>query len=102
MASISKGTAKRLREIWLDEIIIIYLKGMNVTTVNESGEEIKISAMCDGYVVDIDEEYFYLGLEDGTVMKTIHHDTIGIVELADFGSNEFFNDNVPRPDEEVH
>lgn len=79
--SISAKALPKLRELFLDEFITIYLKDMNVVTVSEEGSEMKISAMTDGYCIDIDCDFFYLGLSDGTITRTVNHEIAQMVEL---------------------
>jgi hypothetical protein len=97
----SKNAVRKLLEIYLDENIIIYLRDMNVVAINESQGEVKISAMIEGYVVDIDQDYFYLGSSsDGVIVKTIPHHTIGLIELAVEASP--LNSDMAEHDEDVH
>ena len=73
---------KKLRETFIDEDVVFYLKDMNVPLVSSDGEDFKISGMTDGYVIDIDENYYYLGDKDGGIDRVISHDIITIVEIA--------------------
>jgi hypothetical protein len=57
--------------------------------------------MMDGYVIDIDQDFYYVGLEDGTILKTVPHDVLGPVELAMETLGEEFID-FPTNGEEVH
>lgn len=98
---ISKIALRKLREIYLDENITIYLRDMNIVTVNEQQGEVKISPMIEGYVVDIDQDFYYLGLPDGSVIKTVPHDTTGLVEIT-FAGGEMLDLDMPAPDEDIH
>lgn len=97
----SKNAVRKLREIYLDENVIIYLRDMNVVAVNESQGEIKISPMLEGYVVDVDQDYVYLGLPDGTILKTIPHATIGLIEVA-LTAEEMLSTEMAGTEDEVH
>jgi hypothetical protein len=99
--SITSKAAKKLRSIFLDTEVTIYLKDMNVVTVDEDQQEVKISAMAQGYVIDVDEEFFYLGLPDGTVTRILAHDLAQMVELM-FEGSEYMDEDMPSPDEDVH
>jgi hypothetical protein len=70
-----------LREIYLDESIVVYLKDLNIVTITEDQQEMKVTPMVDGYVVDIDNEFIYLGLPDGLILKTIPHSSVGLIEI---------------------
>lgn len=100
MNSISKVALKKLREIFLDENVTFYMKDINIVTVNEEGQEIKISAMSEGYVIDLDSCYFYVGLPDGTIMRTIPHESVAMTEIA-FVGGQLTDEDVPL-DEDVH
>ncbi len=99
--AISKDSAKNLREIFVDEFIIIYLKDMNVVTTDAEGQEFKISAMIEAYVIDIDMNFYYCGLPDGTVTKTVPHESIGLVEIS-MPMEQMISPDYPTPDEDVH
>ena len=97
---ISKTAVHKLLEIWLDENIIIYLRDMNVVAVNEAQGEVKISAMIEGYVIDIDQDYFYLGSSSGEIVKTIPHLSVGLIEIGVEAS--LINSEAPSSEDEVH
>jgi len=79
---ISKLAARRLRELFLDEFCSVYLRDMNVVTINEQQQEVKISPVAEGVIVDVCEEFIYLGLPNGEILKTIPHATVGMIELG--------------------
>lgn len=97
---ISKNAVKKLLEIYLDEQITIYLRDMNIVTVNEAQGEVKISPMVEGYVIDIDENFFYLGLPDGSILKTIPHETAGLIEMSTV--TQFITEDMPTEEDDVH
>lgn len=101
MALISK-TLKRLRSHFLDEHVIIYLRDMNVVAVDENQQEIKISAMIETYIVDIDENYLYTGLPDGTITRVIQHEIAPMIEIAVSVEDQLLEMNLPSEDEDVH
>lgn len=99
--AISPKVLKRLRDTFLDETVVIYLQGMNVIAPTPEGSEMSITAMIEVYVVDIDLEYLYLGLPDGTVTKVIRHDIAPMIEIS-YPANELMIGEYPESDEEVH
>lgn len=101
MALTSKAL-KRMRAQFLDETVVIYLKGMDVVTVSPNGEEMSISAMTEAYVVDIDECYLYLGLPDGTVTRVISHEIAPMIELAMSAEDQVMAMQLPGEGEDVH
>ena len=98
--AITAAAARRLREIYLDQQVVVYLRDMNVVTVNEEHGEMKISAMAEGYVIDIDTNFVYLGLPDGTITRTINHDLAQMIEIA-FGG-ELLDMDFATSDEDIH
>jgi hypothetical protein len=100
MMAITAKAAKKLRGVFLDEEVTIYLKDMNVVTVDEHAGEMRISAMAQGYVIDIDEDFYYLGLPDGEITRTVGHDTAQMVEIL-FVAQQMDEDMV-GPDEDIH
>jgi hypothetical protein len=98
---ISKVAVKKLRDLYLDQMVTIYLKDMNVVTVDENSQEIGITAMRQGYVLDICQNYFYLGLPDGTITTTIAHELAQMVEI-EFAGSELFDTDMPSSEDEVH
>lgn len=99
--SIAPKAVKKLKQYFLNEYCIIYLKSMNIAAPSPDGGEMQISAMIDGYINDIDEEFYYIGLQDGTILRTVRHEVAGIVELVFSGSDEM-SDDMPTIGEEVH
>lgn len=100
--SISAKALKKLRNNFLDEEVIIYLKDMNVVTVNEEGQEISISAMTQAYIVDIDEDYIYTGLPDGTVTRVISHAIGPMIEISFPADEQMMGIDMPTDESEVH
>ncbi len=101
MAGIFKDAAKTLREIYLDEEIVIYLKDMNVVAVNEEGHTMEVTAMTTGYCIDVDQNFFYLGTPDGAITRTISHDVAQMVELV-MPHDVDFTFDMPDEGDEVH
>lgn len=97
----SKSAVRKLREIYLDETITIYLREMNIVAVNESQGEVKISPMVEGYVIDIDQDFFYLGLPDGSILRTIPHATVGLIEMS-FVGEVMLDQDMPGSEDDVH
>lgn len=103
MASISKASLKRVRTHLLDEHVVIYLRDMNVVTAAPDGNEISITAMIEGYIIDIDEDFYYLGTPDGAITRVIPHELAGMVELAiSEADQQMMAHGLPSEDEDVH
>jgi hypothetical protein len=98
--AITLKAAKKLRAIFLDTDVTIYLKDMNVVTIDEQHGEMKITTMAQGYVIDIDENFYYLGLPNGEITRTISHETAQMVESLFVGEQMDFD--MPNPDEDIH
>lgn len=96
----TKAVVKKLQTLYLGEICTLYLKDMQIITVDENQAEVKINVMLDGLVLDIDGDYVHLGNEDGVITKSIPHDLIGIIEIA-FVGGEIMDMDVPL-DGDVH
>ncbi len=99
--AIAPKAVKKLKQYFLNEYCIIYLKSMNIAAPGPDGGEMQISAMIDGYINDIDEEFYYIGLQDGSIIRTISHDVASVVELVFAGTDEMSED-MPTMGEEVH
>lgn len=97
---ISKAAVKKLCDIYLDQVVIIHLKNMSVVTVDNSGNELKVSPMIDGLILDIDEEFIHIGMPDGHIYKSVPHDTVGLIEIMEMDA--FITADLPSADEEVH
>lgn len=98
---ISKTAARRLRDIYLNEMIIIYLRDISIVVPDEQHGSVKIAAQLDGIVIDIDQEYIYLGLPDGSVLKTVPHSSVGLIEVGSM-IDDLINDDMPTDAEDVH
>lgn len=95
---ISKNAVRKLREIYLDETITIYLREMSIVTVNESQGEVSMSPLIEGYFIDVDQDFIYLGVPDGTIFRTIPHATVGLMEITEI--NQFISEDMPT-DEDI-
>lgn len=97
---ISKASLKHLRDIFLGETVLVYLKDMKIAAVNDEGEMTTMSGMVDGLLVDIDESFLYFGDNDGNVEKIINHEAVSIMEISQ-EEETVFNIELPS-EEEVH
>lgn len=93
---------EKLGKYFVGETVIFFLKDMSVAAVTDDGESMKISGMTEGYVVDVDETFFYIGSEDGSVHKVVNHNVIGMVEIAETEEEEIMAVQIPTEDEEIH
>lgn len=98
---ISKAAAQRLLELYVGELIVVHLKNMNIVTTNENQEMIELSPMVEGFVVDIDRNFIYLGTADGMVLKTLTHDVVGIIEVNNL-MEEMLSNDMPVSEGDVH
>lgn len=96
----SKSAVRKLRQIYLGETITIYLREMNIVTVNEAQGEVKISPMIEGHVIDIDQDFFYLGLPDGSVLRTIPQASVGLIEMT--AINQFIDEDLPTDEDTIN
>ena len=83
---ISKQAVKKLREIYLSELVTVYLKDMNIVSTNEEGTQVNISPMLDGILIDI--------------LRTIPHSTVGLIEISTTSGDLMDSDMVT--DGDVH
>lgn len=75
---------------------------MNVVTVTPDGSELALSAMTEAYIVDMDENYLYLGLPDGTVTRVIQHEIAPMIEIAMSAEDQVMAMELPGDGEDVH
>lgn len=96
---ISKAAVKTLIDCFVNEEVIIFLKQMNVVAVSSEGDQMEVTAMIQGFLVHVDQDFLYLGLPDGEVTRSIGHDTAQMIEL------HFAHDEMTEPpgeDDGVH
>lgn len=86
--SITQESAEALRDAFMERPVIVYLKDMQIIMPGPEND-LAVSAMSEGFVVDIDEDFVYLGLEDGTVTRALSHAAIGIMELQSAAIDAF-------------
>jgi hypothetical protein len=98
---ISAKAVKNLKANFLNAELIIYLKDMNVVSPSPDGESIDVTAMIQGFCVDIDSDYIYLGLPTGEITRTIGHEVAAMIELA-MPDEQFLDLDFPLNDDEVH
>ena len=89
---ISRTAVERLKENFLAQEVVFFLKAMDVTTVDENGHQITVAAMVPGFVIDICENYWWVGGIDGQITRVIAHDVAPMVELAIPGAMELLDD----------
>jgi hypothetical protein len=96
---ISKAAAKKLYDLYIGEMVVVYLTGMNAIVPNESGE-LSVTMMVSGLVLDVDTEFFYLGTPE-MITRTISHDLAQMVEI-EFIPGDIMSTDMAMPDEDVH
>lgn len=98
--SISKTAVKNLVKQYLDCLVVVHLKGMNVAIPSEEGE-LSISAMIIGVLCDVDQDYVYLIDLDTDEVKALPHDTVGLIEpQKDLPSG--LTEEMPLEGEDIH
>ena len=76
--AISKKATKTLSDLYVGDIVVLYLKGLNVLVQHEEGQ-MDVTRMLTGIVMDIDEAFIHLG--DGSMItKSIYHENVGLIE----------------------
>lgn len=80
--AISKTAAKKLRDLYLGEIVIIHLRDLNLIIMDEQHGEVKVAPMIEETIFDIDEAFVYTGNVEVGVTKTIPHESIGLIEIS--------------------
>ncbi len=60
----------------------------------------RVSTMADGLVIDIDEDFVHLGLPDGSITRSIPHESVGLMEIQ-FMEGSMDDSDFPF-DEDVH
>jgi hypothetical protein len=88
---ITKAAVERLKNAFLTQEVIFFLKQMDVTTADQEGNQITVAAMVPGYVIDICENFWWVGSPDGQVTRVISHDVAPMVELAVPGALEMMD-----------
>lgn len=97
--AINKASVKALAKQYLDEVIVVHLNNIQVVTVDEGGHEMKIAAMIDGLVNEIDQDFIHLTSREG-FPRTIPHSMVGLIELAVLEEDLSFA--MPENGEEIH
>lgn len=97
--SISKTAVKNIKQLLVDQLVVIVLKGINIMIPNGE-EEMAVSAMLSGILSDVDQDNVYITDEFGSV-KVVPHDSIGVLELAEH-QDELLTDQFPQDGDEVH
>lgn len=98
---ISKSAAKKLRDIYKGQMITIFLTNMNIVTVTEEQQEISVTAMRSGFCIDVDQDYFYLGLPTGETTSTVKHELAQMVEI-EFNGSDMLDFDFPETEGDVH
>lgn len=78
---ISKAAIRNLSQLYIGELVVVYLKGMNIVVSNEDVGHMDVTPMLQGIIMDIDESFIHLG-DGGQILKSIKHDDYGVIELA--------------------
>ena len=64
-------TFDNFKILFQDQFVILYLKHMNVASIDAGGDNISISAMIEGKIVDIDADYIYLGPSKNKINRAV-------------------------------
>lgn len=92
-----KKKSERLRP-FLGEFVNIYLN--NSKMVDETNpDQPMVSAVVQGYVIDVDESFMYLGPTPEDYVAAVDLGEIGVIAMS---SEEIESMPTPTPDDEVH
>jgi len=97
--AISKKAMTTLRDIYLGDSVILYLKDMNVVIPTGDGN-MDISPMLQGIVMDVDETFIHLGNGD-MVQKSVYHENVGMIESL-IVDDALINFDMPERDSEIN
>lgn len=93
----------KLRDAYLGQHVVIYLRDMNIVAVKPEGEgEMLVSGMLEGYVVDIDDKYWYIGGNPEEFNRIVLREIAGIVEIQMPDNSSFLltnNMEIMEPDD---
>lgn len=98
--AISKGALKNLKYLYLGELCVIYLKGMNIVIAHEEAGQMDVTPMLQGIIMDIDEAYIHLGDGDA-INKSVKHDDYGVIELV-IPQESLMDFDMPINDSEIN
>lgn len=98
--SITKSAVKNLISQYLDSLVVIHLKGMNVVVPNEEGQ-MDISPMILGVFVDCDQDYVYLIDIETDSVKSLPHESVGLIELQVMDESGLTQE-MPGVGEDIH
>lgn len=99
--SITKDAVKTLKNSFVGCLVIIHLKDIVIPIIGPNEEDFDVNAMIDGFVVDIDQDFVYLGLEDGSILRAVPHASIGPIDIA-MDNQPSLIDSFPSDDQEIH
>lgn len=88
---ITKAAVDKLKMAFLAQEVVFFLKQMDVTTTDTEGNQITVAAMVPGFVIDICENFWWVGTPDGEVHRVISHDVAPMVEIAIPGALEIMD-----------
>lgn len=76
-------SVENLKKAFIGELVVVFIKGMDVAIVSEDGKSMNISSMVEGYFVDVDEDYIYLANNfEGPIKRSISHDIAKMIQIA--------------------
>ncbi len=101
--TISKTAVKTLMDLWVGEMVVIHLKGINLVIHEDENKSIEVAPMIQGFCYDIDSSFWHLGedIESG-VTKSLPHESVGLVELMATSLDNELMQEMPDFGEEVH
>lgn len=97
--AISKKAMTTLRDIYLGDSVVLYLKDMNIIIPTEAGN-MDISPMLQGIMMDIDETFVHLG-NGNMVQKSIYHENVGMIESLVI-EDPLINFDMPENETEIN
>lgn len=97
--NISKGAVKSLRDLYFGELVVIYLRGMNIV-VQQGDDQMDVTPMLQGIIMDIDQSFIHLGDGD-QIHKSVKHNDYGVIELASM-PEPLINFDMANDDSEIN
>lgn len=97
---ISKKAVKTIQDLYLGDLVVLYLKGMNVVVANEEMGQMDVTPMLNGILMDVDETFLHLG--DGSMItKSLYHENVGLIESASM-DDMFVMPDMPQDESEIN
>lgn len=91
-----RKTPKMLIDAFVNRHIIVVLIGMDTLAQDENGNVGEMPMVCEGVLVDYDDDFILLGNERGSVFSLLNISSIGKIDFIDEGELEMMNPDKPN------